>query len=254
MQLQPFFAGVPIYVINLQDSVERRTHVQTQFGTTKITFVPAIDGRRSGSFYSDYLVSFHNNRSNFSTSLIAVICSHIRAIYTAYHNGDQYAIILEDDVWTDLIGTCSFTMADICALPGDWELIQLFYSSNDSILKNHCHFKSVGLQLLPRNQNHSGTCYLINRAGMNKILTKVCTYGGDATFIIDRPISGPESMLFETTRTYVLNRPIFFYYFPTMTFDNYYNISNPENSKKDCQTVHLKTATLLRSLYGTPSN
>lgn len=251
MQLDTFLAGVPIYVINLKDSVERRNHVQKQFGSdVKLSFISAVDGRRPGTFYNDYMVSFHNNKDNFSTSLIAVICSHIRAIYTAYHNGDQHAIILEDDVWTDLIGTCSFTMADICALHGDWELIQLFYSSDDIIKSNYQHFQNNGLQLLPRNRNHSGTCYVINRVGMEKILTQVCTYDGDKMFILNRSISDPESTLFETTKTYVLNRPIFFYYFPTMTFDNYYTIANPENSKKDCQVVHLKTADLLRSLYG----
>ena len=150
MQLETFFAGMPIYVINLKDSIERRNHVQNQFGSdVNLTFVPAVDGRCSSNFYSDYLVSFPNNRNNFSTSLIAVICSHIRAIYTAYHKGDQYAIILEDDVWTDLISSCSFTMSDICSLPGNWELIQLFYSSNNIIRSNYEHFQKNGLQLLP---------------------------------------------------------------------------------------------------------
>jgi GR25 family glycosyltransferase involved in LPS biosynthesis len=251
MHLNTFFADIPIYVINLQDSVDRRTHVQRQFGPeVKVTFVPAVDGRRPGSFYNDYLVSFQNNRSNFSTSLIAVICSHIRAIYTAYHNRDQYAIILEDDVWTDLIPSCSFTMKDICNLPGDWELIQLFYSSHDIIKSNHAHFQKQGLQLLPRSQNYSGTCYVINRMGMEKILNQICNYDGQKMFIIHRAISDPESMLFDNTKTLVLNRPIFFYYFSSMTFDNYYSIDNPENSKKDCQVVHLNTANLLRSLYG----
>ena len=250
MKLDTFLKETPVYIINLADSISRKEHIQEQFKSYKyLNFIEAVDGRQAEFFATNYNVTYNDCGKKYSTGLIAVICSHIRAIYTSYHNNDEYAIILEDDAWTDLIEPCQFTISDICKIDDEWEVIQLFYSQEDIIKKNFEDFKQNGLKLIPRTNNLSGTCYLINRKGMHKFLTSVAEYDGVNTFKLKYPIIDPEYVVFGHIRSYIINRMIFYYYFETMTFDNYFITGTNPNAKKNCQPIHYKIALLLRQLY-----
>ena len=251
MLLVDFFNDIPIYIINLEDHLDRKKHILQQFDSyTNINFIKAIDGRNPQYFKDHYTVSYLNNDDHFSSGLIAVMCSHINAIYTAYHNNDNYAIIIEDDAWTDLIGTCNFTMKELCQLNNTWDVIQLYYSDEQIILQNNKHFKSNGIQLLPRPVNLSGSCYLINRRGMASILTNRCHYDGVHRFDIIGPIVGPENLLFSQNNCYIVNRPLFYFIFDTGTFDNYYQAGIHPGGKQRCQQIHHTIADTLKKLYG----
>ena len=251
MLLSNFFANIPIYIINLEDDDLRKNHILEQFKSyTNIIFIKAIDGRDPERFRNNYQISYFDNEDKFSSSLIAVMCSHIKAIYTAYHNNDDYAIIIEDDAWTDLISSCNFTMTDLCQLNDTWDLIQLYYSDVNLILQNYVHFKTHGIGLLPRLTNLSGSCYLINRHGMTTILTNICHYDGLSTFDIKSSIFGPENLLFSNTNCYIVNRPIFYFASDTSAFDNYYEPGIHPDAKQQCQQHHHTIANMLKTLYG----
>jgi GR25 family glycosyltransferase involved in LPS biosynthesis len=46
MNLSEFMCGIPVYIINLPDSVDRQQHIQKEFKDYKnIKFIEAVDGR-----------------------------------------------------------------------------------------------------------------------------------------------------------------------------------------------------------------
>lgn len=78
-----FFDDVPIYWINLKDSLDRCNNVIEQLKDYPNHIkIEAIDGRDENFFLENYNIKY-NNELNFSTSLIAVICSHIKTLKLA---------------------------------------------------------------------------------------------------------------------------------------------------------------------------
>ena len=251
MDIKTFMCDIPIYIINLKDSIERRNNVENEFSNYNynIKFIEAIDGRNSVEFKNKYNVEY-TSYSNYSDATIAVICSHVKAIKLAYDNNLSKVCIFEDDVHIDLINKCNFTMNDICNLNNNWEAIQLFYTSGDiSILdRHHNNFIENGLKLLPREYFHSGTCYIINRKGMENILNNIVIVDDSMTkFIIKHKIFDPENTILAHINSYIINRQVFYYYFSTMTYDCYLNDIN--NDKINCQRIHLITKQKLLEFY-----
>ena len=126
-----FFGETPIYIINLKDSINRKNHILNEFKEClpNVHFIDAVDGRDENFFNTNYRVNYHSN-INFGKALIAVICSHAKAIYNAYCSGMDNACIFEDDIHLDLIKKCNFTLDDICKLNANWDTIQLFYCND----------------------------------------------------------------------------------------------------------------------------
>lgn len=101
--------------------------------------------------------------SCFGNTELELCCSisHLKAIHTAFHENNKYALIMEDDIyflkhpnWTELRESA----------PSDWDILQLFTFSadvyenpNDNWIKNNGVMWSTG-------------SYLINRDSMEKIL------------------------------------------------------------------------------------
>ena len=245
--LDSFFGNIPIYIINLNDSIDRKMHILNEFKnySSTIHFIEAIDGRNDEYFYKNYNVKYTCNY-NYTNSLIAVICSHSKAIYEAYNSGLDKVCIFEDDIHLDLINNCNFTLNDICDLNVDWEIIQLFYTQN--IDDNYNDYLNKGLRLIKRNMNYSGTCYIINRIGMEKYLKNVVITNGTTNFNIIPSIINPESICFDYINSYIINRVLFYYWFSSMTFNSYYRTGDT-NSKIKCQDIHLNIKNKLLKLY-----
>lgn len=102
----------------------------------------------------------------------ACLASHLKAIHTAYHNNEPWAIISEDDAiivnnldWRKLMGSA----------PKNWELLQIhtcciIKKSNTGFLK---HFNDASTLWIHSNDNvPSAAFYIINRKGMHKILSR----------------------------------------------------------------------------------
>lgn len=104
----------------------------------------------------------------------ACLASHLKAIHTAYHNGEPFAIICEDDAviqkninWRTLMDSA----------PSDWEILQLHtccitknnYNSN-GILK---YFNNnSNLWIKPNSIVPSAAFYIVSRSCMQKLLTQ----------------------------------------------------------------------------------
>jgi hypothetical protein len=249
MKLNDFMCNIPILVINLPDSVDRRNNIYREFqGYSNITFIEAVDGRTS-DFNQKHKISY-KSKYNPSNPLIAVICSHSKAIKYAFDNNYDKVCIFEDDVHTDLIKNCNFNLDEICILNQDWEAIQLFHTSGRLALldETYNHYKTNGLSLIDRNIHHSGTCYIINKKGIINFLNNIVNVNEDYTeFNIKNEIIDPEYSILGHIKSYIVNRQVFYYYFETMTYDSYEN--DGKNHKIECQHIHKETVNKLLSFY-----
>lgn len=161
---------VPKYYINLDRSTDRKEKLEQEFrryGIKNYTRIQAVDrdqlknpkkGKINGIKYDiQYEMRSHE---------IAITLSHFLAVKKAYDNGDEKAIIFEDDINFSLypLWKKSFTnMVD--SLPKDVEIFQM--TSNRKI-------DNISFNIVKRpSKLHTHGCsaaYLINRKGMKKII------------------------------------------------------------------------------------
>lgn len=237
------FCNVPIYWINLDDSEDRRNKMVENLKYNSNKRIQAVDGRDCSTFYQRYSIT--HNKTTFNTALIAVVCSHVKAIKTAFDDGLQNVCIFEDDTNFELAHLFPHTLNDIMHKHSEWECIQLFFSNK--LPDKLAHYKRYGLTVLPRDFNYSGTCYVINRAGMQRILTEMVDTDGDKKFIFKKDVRDPETTFFTFLKTYVINLPFVYYYSESMTFTNYFAYNS--NLKLNCQGQHLDAKKILTDFY-----
>ena len=228
--LNTFFENIPLYWINLDRSVDRKKFMNDQLMKYKNNYrIQAIDG--SNSDFNNYNIKFEIDRS-FSINMKAVYCSHINAIKKAYDNGDNVAIILEDDANLHLIDIYNYNMKYILSIaPDNWSILQLYGIDDKKVLTNLLNDHTInGLRWVNRcfYGSASGSAYLINRIGMNNILNKCITnFNYDYTFL-NNNCYDIEDFIFNQEGSYILNYPFLYYYFDTQTFINYINTNDTE--------------------------
>jgi len=173
-----------------------------------------------------------------------------KAIHTAYIGNVDKVCVVEDDVHTELIKTCEFDLESICNLRDDWEIIQLYFCLNSrELFTIYVDYINNGLRLIDRNPNsYSGTCYIINRRGMSKILSDTVDTDGAHKFIFKNKVISPEDAVFLPIKSFAINRQIFYYYFPAMTYDNY-SVDKKNMIKKASQHIQLDCANFLTLIY-----
>lgn len=251
--MKKLFGDIPIFWINLCDSVQRREHMMTQLKDYPFhKRVEAIDGRSAEKFKNKYCIKYTetpiSSGVRLTTAVVAVICSHLKAIKMGFDEGYEMICVVEDDVHFDLVELFPFTVADIVnKVPVDWEIIQLYYTQN--LEKNIKSFSVNGLELLPRDINYSGTCYLINRKGMERVLNTVAKTDGLASFEILNPITDPEQTVFSFLNAYVINLPFCYYYDNVATFSNYTTSLTSFAEKKYCEKVQFDSKEILIKFY-----
>ena len=152
------------YYINLERSKDRRKFMENMYDD--LIRIDAYDGLKLNE-YTDIILPKQCNESN---GALACSLSHIKAIITAYENGDEEALILEDDTSNEYKDKWEKSIKDIVKeAPKDTECISLLCSnvnemkkmleSNNDYSKWNIHRWSTG-------------CYYINRKGMEKIYNK----------------------------------------------------------------------------------
>lgn len=244
--LTNLFNNIPIFWINLNDTIDRKDKMIERLKDYNHHYrVEAVDGRNPQHFKTNYNVNY-TSKINFNTALIAVICSHIKAIKQGYDLQYETICVLEDDANFELIQYYPHTLIDIINKTNDnWEIIQLYCVEEiDQQLNN---YKENGLNTFKRTKYKSGTCYLINRNGMKKILDNVVNTNGIDYFDIKIPIINPEELIFSNLNAYILNLPFLYYYDEKMTFDTYTN--NKNDIKKQCQIIQYNAKNILISFY-----
>lgn len=200
--------NIPMYYINMDMSPDRKDHVERQLTMYNLdaTRIPGIVGKdmnlKHGIFeFPDKKIIYHNNY-NCSKSELGCLASHLKAIYTAYNNGDQLALILEDDVSFALLPYWPINLMKVMEdAPSDWHVISLFsqWCMNDPVdyvpfsLKNPCY---------------GAIAYIINRKGMYNCLQNVLQ---NKPLVFNKgDIDSPDSLMADIT-IYHMARNTYFY-------------------------------------------
>lgn len=209
---------VPIYYINLDRSPERKKFMEDQFRKYNISNykrIPAIDGKKISNILHDTIdgITFTNNYVDLIHNEVGCLLSHLKAIKTAYDNGLDQVLILEDDCSLDLMVFWKNNLTAVLENLGkpDWEVFQLYTG-------NCIDFKSKSCTLQTGKKDCWGcVAYLINRRGMEKIVNFIETDNRNEIILGKYtqnnnlfPSKGPSDIfIYQIATTYYLDTPLF---------------------------------------------
>ena len=209
------------YYINLDSSTDRRAFVENQFsklGITNFERISAInerivdkyahpDDKVNGEYICDPSSDkkFFPNCPNCKVER-AVLQSHLKAIERGYENGDDYFVILEDDMYIPYDIDYEKLVKEFS--PKDAECLQLVISNPLTvkklyeILKEHKQLWVPWKMILP-----CAGFYVVTRTGAERVIKE---------FKIDRKWKFTDTdfcrladaMIFQLFKTYSLNFPL----------------------------------------------
>ena len=113
-----------------------------------------------------------NGYTEYNLSELGCTLSHLYAIKTAYENGDEYAIVCEDDIYFGIANMWDFDLEYVINnAPAGWGLLQLY--------SFHNYNKDIDVYT-KWDYNYSALAYLVNR----KCMKLIC----DSLFVGDKII------------------------------------------------------------------
>ena len=173
-------SGVGIYYINLNKATNRRSDMQTFIQKYNINNIQRIEGVY-GKNVKDNTYTFSDGReirirneypsSDYNMAELGCFLSHVVALKTAYENGDEYALILEDDVDMNMVKVWDEGIKDVIQkAPENWNSIQLYESVMD--LKNITYKNLPKNTYVPRTTYKYCGCvaYIMNRQSIKTFL------------------------------------------------------------------------------------
>ena len=211
--------GFPTYVINLKRAPRRMARIQKTYTHGHLHRVEAFDGARLAKNKGAYARQVQSGPLRQALRLVspAEVCctlSHIKAIVTAYDNGEQEALILEDDILPTYAPLADFTLTAIARYrPANAECISLF-----------CINPAITRRLVSKRLPHyvpwspdmwSTGAYYVTRRGMERIRQRYVLPNGkidlsECTATHERGgIIADDGGLFPQMQTYFFTRPMF---------------------------------------------
>jgi mannosyltransferase OCH1-like enzyme len=199
----------PIYYINLDRSIARKNAMECSLSkiSNNFTRISGIDGKKIKNIFGDTIddMTFliDKNLKTFSKSELGCVLSHIKAIQTAYDNGDDIAMICEDDLYVEPYRFMKSLDEIVNEAPLDWEYLNLFTGFDKQY-----DLKSVKYIEYDTKKHYSTVCYLINRSGMKKVLDFLSKpYYIKKTNVIDCLVS--DFLLPKLLASYVVSPSVF---------------------------------------------
>ena len=209
----------PVYYINMDKDVDRRQFMERQIEKmpnvhfTRITGFNgyAIENKRNDVIKHDHaLIEFVNKYDEMSKSEIGCTMSHLIAIKKAYKNGDEIAMICEDDILFDTCTLIKPISEMIENAPKNWEILQLSsFTPKEIHEKSKNHPNTEYIRNNGKQRHYNTACYLINRNGMETILKMTSSIHRDNFFIINKNLNFPSSgtadiFIYELCVTYTI--------------------------------------------------
>lgn len=208
--ISKILSNFPIYYINLDRSLDRYKSMEEQikfYDIKNIFRISAVDGKKLENLRNGKIeispgkfFTYINKATKFSPAELGCTLSHLKSIYTAYTNGDEYAIITEDDIGFGLVPFWQKNLKDIInEAPKDWQILSL-WSNRKECLNNK------GFLPYPEYTCWGTTCYVISRSGMISVLKCI----KDSVIFLHDPIQADLYIyLYATTYTYTKS-PLFY--------------------------------------------
>lgn len=154
----------PVYVINMEKSVDRKNYIDEHFkkyGISEYTFVKAIDGS------TEDLSTLIINHDSLPVTKGEAACSisHLKAIEQWLNESDsEYAIFAEDDSSFETVDFWDFTWKDFLgSISYDYDVLQLAIINNFTI-NPRLHLRE--------HLDWSAAVYLIKRQYAEKLLKR----------------------------------------------------------------------------------
>lgn len=154
----------PIYVVNMERSLDRKKYIEDHFLKYKISnykFVKAIDGSQED------ISKILNDVDNLSISKNEAACtiSHLKAIEQWLEESDsEYAIFMEDDVSLETVDFWNFTWKDFFeSVTQKYDILQLAIINN-FIVNPRLHLREF--------LDWSAAAYLIKRPYAERLIKK----------------------------------------------------------------------------------
>lgn len=154
-----------VYFISLEESIDRRHNIETQFKNYNIIPIPIISKRYSES--DDTVIGNHIHSMDPGTIGCAV--SHLKAIKKWYEETDEeYAFFCEDDLSLETVEYWNFTWEEfIDSIPEDADCVQLLR------LREGGNFSDFTIRKREWN-DWSVTAYILTREYAAKIISEHC--------------------------------------------------------------------------------
>lgn len=169
IESKPF--DYPIYYINMDKDTDRKQETENELRkiSNNVHRVSGVNGRKIKNIFMDNVdgISFYNEYNRMSLPEMGCLLSHIKAIHTAYNDGNEIALICEDDISVEPYKLTIGLEEMVRLAPVDWEYIQLFSGFGPII--NDMDFNSLKFYKYS-NKYWSAVCYLVNRKGMKHLL------------------------------------------------------------------------------------
>ena len=199
--------GYRFYMINLERAPERRKAMEQKYDRRLLTRVSACDGRSVDVWALPDVVLPPKEEVRASPLEIATTISHVRAIHTAFAQGMQEAIIVEDDIYPLFSRVWGRGLrATLAQRPSDAECVTLF-GVNPRVTREHLAMAST-VRFAPRHPEFwSCACYFLTRAGMARIVREYVQ--ADGRYCLRGDLVADRNMLYPKMRTYHHTRPLF---------------------------------------------
>jgi GR25 family glycosyltransferase involved in LPS biosynthesis len=204
----------PVYYINMDKDKDRRDFMEKQAKNIGKTFtrIPGFNGYSIKNTETDTVndITFYNGYEDLTKAEIGCTLSHLIAINTAYNNGDDIALICEDDLLFDTCLVNGITMEEITNnCPDNWGIIQVAALIDDS--NNIPKTKEIYSYIARSKRQFAGAAgYLINKKGMEEVLNRVTRKKFPDTYFIEPfkpsfPLEGPaDKFILDLAETYTI--------------------------------------------------
>lgn len=195
------------YWINIDECIDRKTHMESQFKSNEISNVRV--SAVTPSKLSNYIIDLNEEVSKSKPEEICCIISHLMAIKNGYDDGNDIFCVTEDDI---VLNKINFDKIKTYIEKYDnLELLQLHTSSHICVIKLFNEYFLNNSIITKSNNTYPSACYyLIKREGAKKILDK---YVKVIDNIIHINLSHKEwcvsdNILYLTANTYILTYPV----------------------------------------------
>ena len=187
-------SGVGIYYINLNKATERRKDIDTFIQQYEIPNIQRIEGVY-GKHVNDNTYTFSDGReiqvtneyprNGYNMAELGCFLSHVVALKTAYENGDEYALILEDDVDMNMVKVWDEGLIEVIQkAPENWNIIQLFEHPGGVRANISYKYLKKGAYIPRKTRRHYGChSYLITRNAMEMFLKNMSFLHTDTIYI-----------------------------------------------------------------------
>ena len=204
--------GMPIYYINMLDSIDRKHKLEANARHHHIDHmihrVTAVNGRKLSNITNcviDDVLSLACDFDSPSMPVLGCTLSHLKAIKEALDNNLEKVLIVEDDVSFDLVPywkkTIPTLIAELEIIDPNWHILSLF---------QHTIGKHNPPKFLKNVYMQGTVAYIINRKGMLKIFEKLASENNRLSTKLSEDLVADYFIYNVAENHYTYSNPLFF--------------------------------------------